>query len=117
MAQQDLLAAVLGEALAAAVRDAAAETSPDEFVRTAVRRALDGAPTTCLEAIAATGDLLLGEQMQQGAYLAARLDQLELVCRSLLNLELQTDKRAHTALFETIHRSLVEQLNTRHLAL
>ncbi|MBW4698240.1 MAG: hypothetical protein KME03_10170 [Aphanocapsa lilacina HA4352-LM1] len=58
-------------------------------------------------------DLLLAEQMNQGAYLAARLDGLELAIRSLLNLELQTDKRGSETLFQAIHQALSEELAQR----
>lgn len=66
-----------------------------------------------LEQLAETRDLLLAEQISQGTYLAARLDGLELVVRSLLNLELQTDKRGNEPLFQAIHQALIHELSQR----
>ncbi|AGY60054.1 hypothetical protein [Gloeobacter kilaueensis] len=62
-------------------------------------------------------NLLLAEQINQGAYLAARLDNLEIVTRSLLNLELQTDKRGYEAIFQAIHQALSDELAQRHYSL
>lgn len=58
-------------------------------------------------------DLLLREQIGLGAYVAARLDVIELAARGLLNLELQTDKRACEPVFLAIQQALAEELARR----
>ncbi|MBC8121395.1 MAG: hypothetical protein H7Y22_06100 [Gemmatimonadaceae bacterium] len=58
-------------------------------------------------------DLVLREQIGLGAYVAARLDVIELAARGLLNLELQTDKRACEPVFQAIQQALIEELRRR----
>lgn len=119
--------AVLGEDLLAGIQRSCGDLalSPREYLCSAAQWCLHHRPDFSTEpvsdpqvqAIAEARDLLMSELIQQGAYLAARLDGIELAARSLLNLELQTDKRDHATVFEAIHQAILDELQRRDFAL
>jgi hypothetical protein len=129
VASDETLRALLGEQLWTDVLQtcSAPGTSPEQYLRAAVRWCLQNGPDPaaleagggdpCVQETFRSRELILGELIQQGAYLAARLDGIELAARGLLNLELQTDKRDQIAVFSAIHRALQDELHRRDLAL
>lgn len=123
----EAMATVLGKELLTGIQHVCGDLalSPQAYLCSAAQWCLHHRPDFSTEpitdpqvqAIAEARDLLMSELIEQGAYLAARLDGIELAARSLLNLELQTDKRDHTAVFEAIHRAILDELQRRDFAL
>ena len=117
----------IGHSLAAQLLAASREVecTPEEYLLALIEHNLDIDPTAeplespagLAEVVLEARNLVLAEQMSQGAYLAARLDGLEIAVRSLLNLELQTDKRGHETTFQAIYQAISDELAQRAYAL
>lgn len=117
----------IGSSLAAQLLAASREVecTPEEYLLALIEHNLGELdptdapidPAGLAEVVVEARNLMLAEQMSQGAYLAARLDCLEIAVRSLLNLELQTDKRGHETTFQAIYQAISDELAQRAYAL